>query len=72
LSNLGISLAARGRYSEALQIFEEAQQFGREYDLGRPLARSMVMLGGVHLELYDYVTAQAITEEAKEIAASFN
>ncbi len=72
LSNLGISLAGRGRYSEALQIFEDAQQFGRENDLGRPLARSMVMLGGVHLEVYDFTTAQSITEEAREIATSFN
>jgi tetratricopeptide (TPR) repeat protein len=72
LSNLGISLASRGRYSEALQIFEKTQKFGREYDLGRPLARSVVMLGGIYLELYDFSTAQAITEEAKEIAASFN
>jgi class 3 adenylate cyclase/tetratricopeptide (TPR) repeat protein len=72
LSNLGISLASRGQYIEALQIFEEAKQLGREYDLGSALARSMVMLGGVHLELYDFTTAQAITEEAKEIAASLN
>ncbi|MEE9191227.1 MAG: adenylate/guanylate cyclase domain-containing protein [Candidatus Aerophobetes bacterium] len=72
LSNLGISLASRGRYIEALQIFEEAQQFGREYDLGTALARCMVMLGGVHLELYDFKTAQVITEEAKGIAASLN
>jgi tetratricopeptide (TPR) repeat protein len=72
LSNLAISLAARGRYSEALQIFEETQQFGREHDLGRPLARSIVMLGGVHLELYNYRTAQVITEEAMDLAASFN
>jgi len=72
LSNLGISLASRGRYSEALQIFEETQQFGREYDLGRPLARSIVMLGGVHLELYNYTTAQVITKEAMDLAASFN
>ncbi|NIS67572.1 MAG: tetratricopeptide repeat protein, partial [Proteobacteria bacterium] len=72
LSNLGISLAGRGRYSEALQIFGDAQQFGRENDLGRPLARSMVMLGGVHLEVYDFTTAQSITEEAREIATSFN
>jgi tetratricopeptide (TPR) repeat protein len=72
LSTLGISLAARGRYIEALQFFEEAQQLGREYDLGPALARSLVMLGGVHLELYDFTTAQAITEEAREIAASFS
>jgi tetratricopeptide (TPR) repeat protein len=72
LSNLGISLAARGRYKEALQIFEKAQQLGREYDLGTALARCLVMLGGIHLELYDFTTAQAITEEAKEIAASLN
>ncbi len=72
LSNLAISLAARGRYTEALQIFEETQQFGREHDLGTALARCMVMLGGVHLELYDFTTAQAITEEAMDLAASFN
>ncbi len=72
LSNLGISLASRGRYAEALEIFEEIQQLGREYGLGRPLARSMVMLGGVHLELYDFSRAQTITEEARRIATSFN
>jgi tetratricopeptide (TPR) repeat protein len=72
LSNLAISLAARGRYKEALQTFEQSQQFGKEYDLGRPLARSIAMLGGVHLELYDYATAQAITEEARDLAASFD
>jgi class 3 adenylate cyclase/tetratricopeptide (TPR) repeat protein len=72
LSNLAISLAARGRYSEALQTFAQSQQFGKEYDLGRPLARSIAMLGGVHLELYDYAKAQSITEEARDLAASFN
>jgi class 3 adenylate cyclase/tetratricopeptide (TPR) repeat protein len=72
LSNLAISLAARGRYKEALQTFEQSQQFGKEYELGRPLARSIAMLGGVHLELYDYATAQSITEEARDLAASFN
>ncbi len=72
LSNLAISLAARGRYKEALQTFEQSQQFGKEYDLGRPLARSIAMLGGVHLELYDYATAQSITERARDLAASFN
>jgi class 3 adenylate cyclase/tetratricopeptide (TPR) repeat protein len=69
LSNLGISLASRGRYIEALQIFKEAQQIGIENDCGQALARATVMLGGVHLELYDFKTAQAITEEAKEIAS---
>ncbi len=72
LSNLAISLAAWGRYSEALQIFEEAQQFGIEQDLATALTRCMVMFGGVHLELYDFTTAQAIAEEAMELAASFN
>ena len=72
LSNLAISLAARGLYKEALQTFEQSQQFGKEYELGRPLARSITMLGGVHLELYDYETAQSITEEARDLAASFN
>lgn len=71
-SNLAISLAARGRYSEALQIFEEAQQFGREHEVGTALARCMVMLGGFHLELYGFTTAQAIAEEAMDLAASLN
>jgi class 3 adenylate cyclase/tetratricopeptide (TPR) repeat protein len=72
LSNLGVSLASRGRYNEALQIFKEAEQVGRENDIGTALARSMVMLGGVHLELYDFKTAQAITEEGKEIATTLD
>jgi class 3 adenylate cyclase/tetratricopeptide (TPR) repeat protein len=72
LSNLGISLASRGRYTEALQIFKEAQQIGVENDIGQALARSMVMLGGFHLELFDFQAAQTITEEAKEIAANLD
>lgn len=72
LSNLAISLASRGRYIEALQTFEQSQQFGKQYDLSQPLARSIAMLGGVHLELYDYATAQSITEKARDLAASFN
>ncbi|GAG93244.1 unnamed protein product, partial [marine sediment metagenome] len=72
LSNLGVSLASRGRYNEALQIFKEAEQIGRENDIGTALARSMVMLGGVHLELYDFKTTQAITEEGKEIATTLD
>ena len=71
LSNLGISLASRGRYIEALQIFNDARRIGIENDCGQALARATVMLGGVHLELYDFKTAQAITEEAKKISASF-
>jgi tetratricopeptide (TPR) repeat protein len=67
LPHLGLSLAAVGRYREAIEVFEEARRFGREYEVWAPLARATAMSGGLHLELHDYQRHRELAEEAREL-----
>ena len=68
--HLGLALAASGRYAEALQVFDEAWHFGREYEIRSQLSRSMAMSIGMHLDLFDFEGAERIAEEARELARS--
>jgi len=70
LPHLGISLAARGRYDEALQAFAEARRFGREYGVTTLLARAIAMSAGFHLDLDDFVGHEALALEARDLAGS--
>jgi DNA-binding SARP family transcriptional activator len=70
LGNLGLALSACGRYQEALQVFNEARQLGREHGLDAWLARAIVMCGGAHLEFFDYAGAEALAEEGLDLARS--
>ena len=72
LGDLGLALTAGGRYDEALQVFDEAQRFGREYGIAPMLARAIAMRGGLHLEVFDWAGAQALAEEARELGRSAN
>jgi len=58
-----------GKFDDAIEWSHEAvrkcREFGDSFVLMR--ARSIAMLGGVHLELYDFTTAQSITEEARNL-----
>ncbi len=72
LSHLGLNLSAKGRYAEATEIFAEARRFGREYETWRFLARSISMSSAFHLELLDFAGAEALAEEAREMARSAN
>jgi tetratricopeptide (TPR) repeat protein len=72
LGNLGLALTACGRYHEALRVFEEARQLGREHGLDAWLARAIVMCGGAHLEFFDYAGAEALAEEARELGHSIS
>jgi tetratricopeptide (TPR) repeat protein len=54
LPNLGMTLAANGRYAEAEEAFAEARRFGREHDIGTLLARAVAMSAGYHLDVFDY------------------
>jgi hypothetical protein len=67
LGNLGMALTGRGRYDEALAVFAEARQRGREYRTWPWLARSISMHAGLHLALGDYAAAEVLTEEAREV-----
>ena len=65
-----ISLAAAGRYSEALRLFAEARAFGREYGVTGPLARVLSFNAGLHLSIFDYAGAETLQRESRELAAS--
>jgi tetratricopeptide (TPR) repeat protein len=71
LSNIGMALVGCGQYGEALATFEEARRFGQAHGLGAWLARQLAIEGGFHLELYDYMGAQALAEQAQELAQAF-
>ncbi|MBC8160645.1 MAG: tetratricopeptide repeat protein [Roseiflexaceae bacterium] len=72
LPHIGLALAAKGSYAEAEQVFDEAQRFGREYEIWPMLARTMVMWAGYHLDIFDFAGHEAIAEEARELARSVN
>lgn len=72
LPHLGLSFAADGKYKEAVEAFEEAKRFGKEYGVDALLARALAMYSGIHLELYDYDAARTLAEEARELARSLN
>jgi tetratricopeptide (TPR) repeat protein len=70
LPHLGLVLAAKGRYGDALRTFEEARRFGREYEIWGPLARATSMSAGFHLELFDLEGHRELAEEARELGQS--
>jgi DNA-binding SARP family transcriptional activator len=72
LPNLGVSLAATGRYGEAARVFDEARRFGTEYGVGTLLARAIAMSAGYRLDLFDYAANEALADEARELARSLN
>jgi DNA-binding SARP family transcriptional activator len=72
LPHLGLSLASSGHYGEALEVFHEARQFGREYRVHNLLSRAIAMSTGFRLELGDFVGAEELSNEARELALSAN
>lgn len=70
LSHLGLSLAAIGQYGDALVAYDEARRYGREYRIHSLLARAIAMSTGVHLDLFDFVRAEELSLEARELALS--
>jgi tetratricopeptide (TPR) repeat protein len=68
LANLGTTLTGCGRYDEALALFAEARQFGREQAMWQWLARAISMCAGLHLALGDYARAETLSEEAHEVS----
>ena len=72
LPNLGMTLAASGRYVEAAGVFEEARRFGHEHGIGTMLARAIAMSAGYHLDVLDFATNEALAEEARELARSLS
>jgi DNA-binding SARP family transcriptional activator len=72
LPHLGISLAARGQYTDALEAFAEARRYGREYGVTTLLARAIAMSAGFHLDLEDFDGHEALALEARELAQSLS
>jgi tetratricopeptide (TPR) repeat protein len=72
LPHLGLALAGRGDYGEAIEVFAEGRRYGREYGVGTLLARSIGMSAGFHRELFDYAGAQVLAEEARDLALALD
>ncbi len=72
LPHFGHALAGLGHYDEAEQVFAEARRFGREYGVGSLLARAIAVSAGYHLDVFDFLGNEAIAEEARELARSFD
>jgi class 3 adenylate cyclase/DNA-binding XRE family transcriptional regulator/tetratricopeptide (TPR) repeat protein len=72
LPHAGLALAARGAYAEAEQVFREAQQYCRDYEIWPNLARAIAISAGYHLDIFDFSGHEAIAEEARELARSAN
>jgi predicted Ser/Thr protein kinase/tetratricopeptide (TPR) repeat protein len=70
LSHYGLSLGGVGRYTEAAEIFGEVRQFGRKYGVLQLLARATSMTAGLHLSVFDFVEAEAVAFEARELGRS--
>lgn len=69
-AHLGLALAARGRYSEAARVFDEASQLGRKHEIWTFQARTLAMSAGFHLDLFDFKGNERLAEEAREQARS--
>jgi hypothetical protein len=59
-----------GRYAEALHVFTEGQHESREQGAIDWLARSTLMRGGLHLDVFDFGGAEALAQEARELSPS--
>jgi tetratricopeptide (TPR) repeat protein len=72
LPHLGLALAGKGRYGEAMQVFAEARRFGREYGVDTLLARAIAISAGLHLDVWDLEANEALAGEARDLARSLN
>jgi len=70
LPGLALGLVGSGRYREGAAIFAEADQCGRKYGVTSLRARALGMSAGFHLDLFAYDQAEAIQQEAREMARS--
>jgi tetratricopeptide (TPR) repeat protein len=70
LEDLGLVLVATGQYAEAVAMYQEARRLCRKYEVWPALARCEVNLAGFHLEVFDFVGSEALSEEARELARS--
>lgn len=68
--DLGCALVGSGRYAEAVQVFTEGEQESREQGAVDWLARSTLMRGGLHLEVFDFDGAETLAEQARDLCRS--
>lgn len=72
LSNLAITLIARGDFAEGVQVFREARTFGTRHKIDAWLARSISMECRLYLDSHDYARAEELSLEAREVARVAN
>jgi predicted ATPase/DNA-binding XRE family transcriptional regulator len=70
LQDLGLALAGIGQYAEAVQVFEQARQLSQKHEVWPLLARSVSVMAGFHLDLFDYAGSEALAKEARALARS--
>jgi len=68
LQDLGLTLAASGQYTEAVRVLDESRRLSREHEAWPAQARSVAILAGFHLDVFDYAGNEALAEEARELA----
>ncbi len=64
--HLGLSLAASGRYREAIEIFHQAIHLAEKHQISTFQARSSAMSVGFYLDLFDLTTHERLTQEVRE------
>jgi tetratricopeptide (TPR) repeat protein/transcriptional regulator with XRE-family HTH domain len=69
-SDLGCALVGKGRYGEALEAFAEGQRESREQGAVDWLTRATLMRGSLHFEMFDYGSAEALIQEARDLGRS--
>jgi hypothetical protein len=69
---LGLVLTATAQYGEATDTFAEARRLGREFGLDTLLARAIAISTGFHYELFDFVGAEALARETRDLARAAN
>ena len=68
---VALAQSSKGRYREGLQALAEAEQFGRDHDIGRLLARTWAMGAGALMDLNAFDAARERAELAHDKARSF-
>jgi len=66
--HLGLALAAQGRYRDAIDVFNEAQQLGLKHEVWTFHARAIAMAAGFHLDIFDFEGNETLALEARERA----
>ncbi len=72
MPHIGLALGGQGKYAEAEEVFAEAIQYSRQFEIWSMMARALVMSSSYHYEVYDFAGHQAVVQEGHELARANN